>query len=118
MTCGRACAFLRGNSHTIKWRPNPLHAMSTPAKPASVSQASLIQPVELGLDSMFQFRSRKEILCFNAGCRDIDLLSKQEQGPMDDEEGLPEFAGVFLEQVLFDANSVKAQSGRSGEANR
>lgn len=35
--------------------------------------ASPVQPVELGPDSAFRFRCHKDIACFNACCRDIDL---------------------------------------------
>ena len=35
--------------------------------------ASPVQPVELGPESAFRFRCHKDIACFNACCRDIDL---------------------------------------------
>lgn len=47
--------------------------MSISAKPAPPPQASPLQPVELTLDSAFQFRCHKDIACFNACCRNIDL---------------------------------------------
>ena len=47
--------------------------MSPHAKPAVPPQASPIQPVELGPDSVFRFRCHKDIACFNACCRNIDL---------------------------------------------
>ena len=47
--------------------------MSLSAKPASLSEASPLQPVELTLDSAFQFRCHKDIACFNVCCRNIDL---------------------------------------------
>lgn len=47
--------------------------MSSLTKSATPPQASPIQPVELSLDSVFQFRCRKDIACFNACCRNIDL---------------------------------------------
>ena len=47
--------------------------MNPPAKSAPPPQASPIQPVELTLDSVFQFRCHKDIACFNACCRNIDL---------------------------------------------
>lgn len=47
--------------------------MSSLAKPATPPQVSPIQPVELNPDSVFQFRCHKDIACFNACCRNIDL---------------------------------------------
>ena len=47
--------------------------MSSLAKSATPPQVSPIQPVELNLDSVFQFRCHKDIACFNACCRNIDL---------------------------------------------
>lgn len=47
--------------------------MSSLAKSATLPQVSPIQPVELNLDSVFQFRCHKDIACFNACCRNIDL---------------------------------------------
>ncbi len=40
---------------------------------SAISDASPLQPVELTLNSAFQFRCHKDIACFNACCRNIDL---------------------------------------------
>lgn len=45
------------------------HSSQAGSKPA----ASPVQPVELGPDSAFRFRCHKDIACFNACCRAIDL---------------------------------------------
>ncbi len=47
--------------------------MSSLSQSATPAQASPIQPMELSLGSAFQFRCHKEIACFNACCRNIDL---------------------------------------------
>ena len=39
----------------------------------NVPHRSPIEPVELGLDAEFQFRCHKDIACFNACCRNIDI---------------------------------------------
>ena len=52
----------------------PRFAMN-PSSPAGAKPAaSPVQPVELGLESAFRFRCHKDIACFNACCRNIDLL--------------------------------------------
>ena len=47
--------------------------MDRSSQAGSQPAASPVQPVELGPDSAFRFRCHKDIACFNACCRDIDL---------------------------------------------
>lgn len=61
------------NGLTIKCDSDPDRVMNTSTKSTSPPQVSPVQPVELTLDSVFQFRCHKDIACFNACCRNIDL---------------------------------------------
>lgn len=52
--------------------PDTHRAMSSPQEPAPPSTP--VVPVQLDLDSEFQFRCHKDIACFNQCCQNIDIL--------------------------------------------
>ena len=87
----------------------PVHTMSISAKPASPPQASPIRPVELTLDSVFQFRCHKDIACFNACCRNIDLqLTSYDILRLKNRLGLTssEFVGRYTIPFEMDAHGM------------
>lgn len=83
--------------------------MSTSAKLASSPQVSPIQPVELTLGSTFQFRCHKDISCFNACCRNIDLqLTPYDILRLKNRLGLTsgEFVGRYTVPFEMDAHGM------------
>lgn len=83
--------------------------MSTPAKLVSPPQVSPVQPVELTLDSAFQFRCHKDIACFNACCRNIDLqLTPYDILRLKNRLGLTssEFVGRYTMPFEMDAHGM------------
>ena len=83
--------------------------MSAPVKSASPPQVSPIQPVELAPDSAFRFRCHKDIACFNACCRDIDLqLTPYDILRLKNRLGLTsgEFVGRYTVPFEMDAHGM------------
>ena len=79
------------------------------AKPVSPYQASPIQPVGLTLHSVFQFHCHKDIACFNACCRDIDLqLTPYDILRLKNHLGLTskEFVGRYTMPFEMDAHGM------------